>query len=122
MGMARRTSFCGLLLAVVAGAQAQSQSLEAQTQALGLITKTADEICSIVSHAGNYQGIKVKGEVKAQLSGLIKKMADVGVSGAADFTADQYENVIQSELSSTIQHNADCKLKVFDRLQEKMIK
>jgi hypothetical protein len=101
---------------------AYSQSLEAQTRALALITKAADEICSIVNHAGNSQSLKVKGDVRAQLSGLIKQLADLGISGAADYTADQYEGVIQADLGATIQRNAECKFKVFDKLQEKMVK
>jgi hypothetical protein len=99
-----------------------AQSPEAQAKALDAITKTADGICSIVSHAGSSQSLKVKGDVKAQLTGLIKRLADLGISGAAEFTEDEYENVIQADLAATIQRNAECKLKVFDKLQEKMIK
>lgn len=101
---------------------AYSQSLDAQTKALALITKTADEICSIVNHAGSSQSLKVKGDVRAQLNGLIRQLADLGISGAADFTADQYEGVIQADLASSIQRNSECKLKVFDKLSDKMIK
>jgi hypothetical protein len=99
-----------------------SQTLDAQTTALALITRTADGICSIVKQAGNSQSLKVKGDVKAQLTGLIKQLADLGISGAADFTADQYEGVIQTDLAATIRSNSECKLKVFDKLVERMIK
>src|SRR5262245_47247535 len=100
-----------LVCAAAITTNAYAQSLEAQTKALALITKAADEICSIVNHAGSSQSFKVKGDVKAQLSGLIRQLADLGISGAADFTADQYENVIQADLAATIQRNAECKLK-----------
>jgi hypothetical protein len=53
-------------------ASTYSQALEAQAQALSLITDTADKICGIISHAGNSQSLKVKSEVKAQLNGLIR--------------------------------------------------
>jgi hypothetical protein len=101
---------------------AHAESLEAQTEALSLITKTANDICSIVSHAGNYESLKVKGDVKAELNGLIKQLADLGVSGAADFSSEHFENVLRDQLASTIERNAECKLKVFNSLQEKMIK
>jgi hypothetical protein len=103
-------------------ASTYSQALEAQAQALSLITDIADEICGIISHAGNSQSLKVKGEVKAQLNGLIRQLADLGIAGAIDYSVDQYQEVIQSDLAATIQRNADCKLRVFDKLQEKMIK
>jgi hypothetical protein len=99
-----------------------AQSLEAQAKALDLITKTADNICSIVTQAGSSQSLKVQGDVKAQLSGLIRQLADLGISGAADFTTDQYEGVIHADLATALQHNAECKLKIFDTLQAKMIK
>jgi hypothetical protein len=102
--------------------KAGAQSLESQARALALITKTADDLCSIVRQAGSSQSLKVKGDLKAQLSGLIKQLADLGISGTADFTVDQYEGLIQSDLAATIQRNAECKFRVFDKLQEKMIK
>jgi hypothetical protein len=109
-------------IAFAATSHAYSQSLEVQTKALAQITDAADKICSIVSHAGNSQSLQVKGEVKAQLGGLIKRLADLGILGAADLTTEQYENVIHADLAETINRNADCKFKVFDKLQEKMIK
>jgi hypothetical protein len=103
-------------------ASTYSQAIEAQARALTLITDAADKICGIVSHAGNSQSLKVKGDVKAQLNGLIRQLADLGITGAIDYSADQYQEVIQSDLATTIQRNAECKLRVFDKLQEKMIK
>ncbi|MGY4226391.1 hypothetical protein ACVMIH_003752 [Bradyrhizobium sp. USDA 4503] len=103
-------------------ASAQSQSIDAQAKALDLITKTADSVCSIVEHHGNSESLNVKGEVKAQLSGLIRQLADLGISGAADFNSDQYVNVIRTDLAVAIKDNAQCKFNVFDKLQAKMIK
>jgi len=122
--MRRTTTFVWLAViffnSSVAGTY--SQSLDAQARVLSLITDAADKICGIVNHAGNSQSMKVKGDIKAQLNGLIKQLADLGITGAIDYSADQYQEVIQSDLAATIQHNAECKLRVFDKLQEKMIK
>ena len=120
--MFRWARFVAVLIAMFATSQAYSQSLAVQTQALALITKTADDICGIVKTAGNYQDLKVKGEVKAQLNGLIKQLADLGISGAADYDASQYEGFVQGDLAATFQRTAECKFKVFDKLQEKIIK
>jgi hypothetical protein len=120
--MSSNTRIFALFIAICATSEAHSQSLEVQTQALALITKTADNVCGIVKTAGNYQEVKVKGEVKAQLTGLIRQLADLGIAGAADYNADQYEGFVRSDLAGTFQRTAECKLKVFDKLQEKMIK
>jgi hypothetical protein len=105
-----------------ATSEAYSQSLDVQTQALALITKTSDAVCGIVKTVGSYQDLKVKGDVKAQLSGLVKQLADLGISGAADYNTDQYEGFVRSDLAGAFQSAAECKFKVFDKLQEKMIK
>ena len=122
MVVPRRARILAAFIAIFATSEAYSQSLDVQTQALALITQTADGICGIVKTAGSYQDLKVKGDVKAQLSGLFKQLADLGISGAADYDTDQYEGFIRSDLASTFEHTADCKFKVFDKLQEKMIK
>jgi hypothetical protein len=103
-------------------ASAQSQSMDAQAKALDLITKAADSVCSTVKQAGSSESLNVKGEVKAQLNGLIKQLADLGINGAADFNSDQYEGVIRTDLATAVLNNAQCKFNVFDKLQAKMIK
>jgi hypothetical protein len=55
--------------------------LDAQ-QAMDLITNTADRICNVVSTKGDVESSEAKGEVKAVLSGLAAKLADVGVSSS----------------------------------------
>jgi len=121
LGGGRFFVFCFAIFAA-SEAEAQSQTIDAQAKALDLITKTADSVCSIVTLAGNSQSLKVKGEVKAQLSGLIKQLADLGISGDADFNSDKYEGFIRADLATAIQNNAQCKFNVFDKLQAKMIK
>src|ERR1700753_2482872 len=112
--MLRWTRFVAGVIGIFAESDAHSQSLEVQTQALALITKTADDICGIVKTAGSYQDLKVKGEVKAQLSGLVKQLADLGISGAANYDSDQYEGFVRSDLATTFQRTAECKYKVFE--------
>jgi hypothetical protein len=101
---------------------ANAESLDAHVKALDSITKAVAEICTTISTAGNVQSLKVKGDVKAQLDGLIRHLANIGISGVADYSADEYQNVIQADLAATLKNNVECRLKVFDKLQEKMIK
>ena len=94
--------------------------LDAQ-QAMDLITNTADRICNVVSTKGDAESSEAKGEVKAVLSGLAAKLADVGVSSSGSINSDQYQNVLRQDLASTLKNNAECKLKVFDTLQAKLL-
>jgi hypothetical protein len=117
----------GRVFALVAGIAAiaffdaaDAASLDAP-QALELITKTADSICNVVSTKGEAESSEVKGEVKAQLSGLAAKLADVGVSGSGAIKSDRYQNVLRQDLASTLHDNTSCRLKVFDALQTKLL-
>ena len=52
----------------------------------------------------------------------MKKLADLGISGTADYNVGEYEGFVRADLANTFQRAAECKFKVFDKLQEKMIK
>jgi hypothetical protein len=78
--MPSRVRHLAAVIAIFTTSEAFSQSMDLRAQQLDLITKTADGICGIVKTAGNYQGVKVKGDVKAQLSGLFKQLADCSPS------------------------------------------
>jgi Domain of unknown function (DUF4189) len=97
------------------------ENIDSQERALALITKTADKICNIVSSSGEAQSSTVRGNVKAQLSGLASKLADVGISGTGTITSDQYQNVLRKDLAATLHHNVECKRKVFETLQSKLL-
>jgi hypothetical protein len=115
-------SFAAVVTVCATTAAFSQTSLENQTKALDLITKTAEGVCGVVKTAGSSQDINVKGDIQAKLNGLIKQLADIGVTGAANYDARQYEGFIQADLATAFQDNAKCKFNVFDKLQEKMIK
>jgi len=72
-----------------------ADSLEAQQKALELITNTADRICNIVSTKGDADSTEAKGDVKAQVNGLLSKLADIGVSGSGGINNETYQNVLR---------------------------
>ena len=100
---------------------AGAASLDTAAQALDLITTTADKICNVVSTKGETDSYDVQGQVKAQLSGLAAKLAGVGVSGTGGINNEQYQNVLRKDLASTFHDNAECKSKVFQTLQAKLL-
>jgi hypothetical protein len=119
----RKERSCASLVGIAAIAivnVAHAASLDA-AGTLDLITKTADGICNVVSTKGEAESSEVKGEVKAQLSGLAAKLADAGISGSGIIKSDRYQNVLRQDLASTLHDNASCKLKVFGALQAKLL-
>jgi hypothetical protein len=99
----------------------RGQNLESTQQILQLISDTADKICNVVSTKGEVNSSEVKGNVTAQLRGLARQLADVGLSGTGSITSEQYENVFRSDLASTLKDNTACRYKVFDTLQQKLL-
>jgi hypothetical protein len=94
---------------------------DATQQALKAITDTADRICGTVSPSGQSNSFKVTGDVKAELSGLVKKLADLGIIGSGEVSSTAYEGVLQQELSSTLKDVRDCKLKTLQILKERLL-
>jgi hypothetical protein len=107
--------------ATLAGGALQPGYADVNSDALKAITDTADRICGVVAAAGESQSVKVTGDLKAQLSGLAKRLADLGISGTGSFDADNYVGVLQSDLPTALGSLRECKLKVFDKLEAKLI-
>lgn len=92
-----------------------------QTDALNAITDTAAKICNTVPTSGERDSAEVKGDVKAEVSGLLKKLGDLGISGTGRYTHDDYVGVVQEQLAAALKHNSDCRLTVFMALQGKLM-
>ena len=91
------------------------------TDALNAITDTAAKICNTVPTSGERDSAEVKGDVKAEVSGLLKKLGDLGISGTGRYTHDDYVGVVQEQLAAALKNNSDCRLTVFMALQGKLM-
>jgi hypothetical protein len=107
--------------ALVIVGRLSSSHADTTTDALIAIRSTADGICGVVAAAGESQSVQVSGDVKAQLTGLAKRLADLGVSGAGSLASDSYIGVLRPDLAATLDSQRDCKFKIFDILQAKLI-
>ncbi len=121
-GMLTWTSACrpiwAMVLATVLTVGIHIRPAQADTPAaLSAIADTADRICGILATRGEANTTKVTGEVHAELSGLAKRLASVGVSGSSDIASSNYQGMLQQDLPATLKDIRDCKLKVFDKLQ-----
>jgi hypothetical protein len=109
------------VLDISSGTANAQNVLDIQIKALSAITKAAEDICATVALEGSSQDLNLSGAVKAKLDGVIAKVVDLGVEGAGQYTSNQFKNVLQKDLSSTLKATADCKQNVLKMLQEKMI-
>jgi hypothetical protein len=105
-----------------ASALANAQTVDAQQKAvIELIISTAHSICYDVSPESQTKAEGIKGDVKAQLTGLAAKVVDIGLTGAGDITDSETEGVLQADLAAALKDSAACKIHVLDTLASKLL-
>ena len=101
----------------------KAQDLEGQTKALRAISAFAADTCgNPLALEGKATDLELSGDVKAQLQGLVARVADLGMTGAGKYKDKDFKNVLHEQLAEALKNNATCKLKVFEVLQEKMVR
>ncbi len=85
-------------------------------EALRLITETAGQICQTSPLEQHNTGTELSGEAKAKVGGIVGKLADLGISGAAEYQSGHSAGVLQKDLITAIQIGNNCKQHVFDTL------
>jgi hypothetical protein len=66
-------------------------------------------------------GSSSTGDAQAKLGGVVGKVADLGVSGAAKYENAKSLGVLQKDLVQAIQNGNNCKLEVFKVLERDLI-
>lgn len=111
-----------LCVSLLCASEALAADADSKTELLlKVISDTADRICGIVATSGEYQSAKVTGDVKAELEGLAKKLAQLGISGKGEFSIEKYQGPVRADLPLALKDQRECKLKVFDTLQSKLL-
>jgi hypothetical protein len=76
------------------------------------IATYGDRMCGEFVLSGKNEKFEISGEAKAELNNLLKKLADLGLSGTGKFETSSYENVLQSELGNRLNAISECKSKI----------
>jgi hypothetical protein len=112
----RRVAFalCLALAAPMAPA-GRAQGLDAE--ALASIQEFAASVCGEYVREGSVEQFEAEGAAKAKLDGLLAKLTNVGIEGAARFDSGQYVGVLREELSGELQSVRACRLQVWNDLK-----
>lgn len=100
---------------------AHADELDRQQKALTIISDFAEKICSDVSLKGSSGSAELSGKVKAQLKGVVNKVADLGFESAAKYQKSNYEGLLQSDLVTALKDNKSCKLQIWNDLKDKLL-
>ncbi|HEY6323066.1 MAG TPA: hypothetical protein VJA16_16075 [Thermoanaerobaculia bacterium] len=98
-----------------------AQNTGAQQAALKLITDTAKSLCADVSVELQDNKVELTGAAAAKLDGIVKKIVNLGVEGAAKYQTGSSKGVLRQDLAVAIKHSDDCRLSVFNALVPRML-
>lgn len=108
---------CGLV--VLLTSSAFGQSVEESTEALKVIADFADRLCQTVPLDTRSNNLQLSGNAKAELEGIITKLANLGISGAANYESSSSQNVLQTDLAKVIEESRYCRRQIWDDLKGK---
>lgn len=93
----------------------------ASSEAIQQITQAADAICVKAATGGSSSKVTASADVKAELDNLLRKLAKLGVQGAASYQAETHEGVLANQVLDAARESNECKLHVFDVLTDKLV-
>lgn len=112
----------GLALGTSIGAIKANAADTRVPEALKMITDTAAEICKSVPLEQTASGTTLSADAQAKLGGLVGRIANLGLSGNAQYHSERSTGVLQKDLAAALQNTNNCKLTVFQTLERDLIR
>ena len=101
---------------------AQPAPQEKYESALSAIRTTARDICSTPPMTNRENKIELSAEARATFAGLLKKLTDLGASGAAKYTSSESQaGLLRSDIVAALKDQNTCRLEVFRTLERKLL-
>jgi hypothetical protein len=120
MGASSWKSVLGAALALAVGTSGALAQLNAQQ--IGLIRETAQSVCkSVEALKGKKTEVEIRGDVRAQLNGLLQRFADVGGSGAGKLSQEEFEGISRDATATAIENDRFCRERVFNKMFDKLM-
>jgi hypothetical protein len=119
--MRRQIVFCAAVATVLIGCSSSTYALT--NQDVALIKDTAASICNTVKEAkGRKAETQVSADIKAEVNGLIGKLAGAGGSGAGNvtFSQEEYENYSRDAAAELAAGDRQCRERIFNKMFEKL--
>jgi len=88
---------------------------------LALIREQATFVCETVREAkGSKTTLQIQGEVSAKLSGLAKKLTDLGISGQGKYTDEKFAGLSQDATAAALEGDRGCRERVFNKMFDRL--
>ena len=90
-------------------------------QALIDFEKIAILICGKYPANGSSQIVELDAEAEGILDGFLRKLASLGIRGAAEYTSTEYWGLVQDQLGPDWKDNRDCRLRLWDDFKYRVL-
>jgi hypothetical protein len=106
-----------LSLCVILASGVLAFAQELNPEQTNIIRDTAASICNTVRDVkGQKSEVQIQGDVKATLSGVVKKLADLGVSGAGSLNREEFEGLSRDATATALEGDRGCRERVFNKM------
>lgn len=119
MDRATTRTFGATAAAAILSSAASGQTLSQSTEALKVIGDFADRLCQTVPLDTSSTRVELSGSAKAELDGIVKRLANLGIQGAAKYESADSKNVLQEDLADVLKDSRSCRLQVWNDLKSK---
>ena len=109
------------LLLVLSSYSVYAENPTLDKEILVTIGDFAERMCPTIPLEGSSSSTELSGNTKAELGGFIKKMAGLGIQGAAKYQESHYQGVLQKDLYAATRDSANCKMNVSTMLLGKLL-
>src|SRR5262249_44580186 len=112
----------GGLMAVLAWSTILSPaSAQLNREQIQIIRDTAASICDTVKEAkGQKRNLELRGDVNANLAGLIGKVVNIGGSGKGSPTREEFEGLPRDATATALEGDRGCRERVFNKMFDKL--
>ena len=114
-------AFVLMILSLLPAVSQADTPLAREAAAIDLIARAADRICVAVNLTGTTSTANVKGEVNAQVSGLVKRLAFAGVGLSGARQTQTWSGLLAKDMAEAVHNTNECRQRVFDKLFDRLL-
>lgn len=109
-------------LMIFSAGSVQAQELDSRdAEALSIIADFADRICKDIPLDSQRESLSLTGEARAELSGLFRRLGDLGITGAAQYLDETRSNVVEENIVDILTTSTRCKEGIWNDLKETVL-
>ena len=110
-----------VFITIISDSAIAASSTNRMNEELNVIANFADRICGDIPLTGGRETLMISGSANAELNGLIKKLANLGIEGAVKYEKSEYQNVLREDLAAVLATSTQCKLDIVHALKDKIL-